>query len=74
MNLHALIVLVTLVAGLDIYIEVCAYDIACNKECRGFDQPSPPGEIDPGLYLFKDITLPNNYIGYIGKYFIWAVP
>ena len=56
------------------YYTICAnaYDNAGNI---GEDCIHPPCSIitiSPGIYLFKNVTLPNNYEGYIGKFFIKA--
>ena len=56
--------------GLTIVIEVCAYDFAGNVDC---DEWHFKPAIDPGIYLFKDLSLPNFYSGYIGEFFIFAL-
>jgi len=49
-----------------------AYDNAGNSAWDGMGLGvGSPSHIDE-IYLFQDITLPNNYTGYIGRYFIWA--
>jgi hypothetical protein len=50
----------------------CAYDKAGNW---AFDEILPPCNhlaIHPGIHIFKSLTLPNNYTGYIGKNLIYA--
>jgi hypothetical protein len=51
----------------------CGYDNAGNKDCDGLVQPCLPLDtINPGFYMFRKFTLPNNYTGYIGDFFIYA--
>lgn len=48
------------------------YDLAGNY---GYDEIMSPWtsiDISPGFYLFQNLTLPNNYIGYVGRFFISA--
>ena len=53
------------------YFYVIGYDEAGNSEVdQAFDFIPP--RFPPQILLFQNITLPNNYTGYIGKYFIWA--
>jgi len=54
-------------------ISAYAYDNAGNKEIDKILSPSPKVIISPGIYLFKNLTLPNNYTGFIGKSFIKAI-
>jgi hypothetical protein len=54
-------------------ISAYAYDNAGNKEIDEILSPSPKVIISPGIYLFKNLTLPNNYTGFIGKSFIKAI-
>ena len=56
--------------GPDIYAD--AYDNAGNM---ARDRIEHPTNVDyfPGIYLFKRVTLPNNYTGKIGKFFINAI-
>jgi hypothetical protein len=54
------------------WFSACAYDWAGNKECDEIERPCMSVSITPGIYLFQNLTLPNNYYGYIGKCFIWA--
>ena len=59
------------IQGTTYILKVCTYDIAGNMECNEtiLKRPNP---IEPGLYLFKRLTLPNNYSGYIGRLLIFA--
>jgi hypothetical protein len=55
----------------EIRISTCAYDNACNFDCDEIlDTSTIP--IKPGLYLFQNVTLPINYKGYLGRFFIFA--
>ncbi len=54
-------------------ISAYAYDNAGNKEIDEIDHPCPKVIYSPGIYLFKNLTLPNNYAGFIGKSFIKAI-
>ena len=56
--------------GLSIVIKVCAYDFAGNVDC---DEWHFTPAIEPGIYLFKDLSLPNFYSGYIGEFLIFAL-
>jgi len=49
-----------------------AYDTAGNWDCYSISQPSCSVDFSYGVYLFKDITLPNNYTGHVGRFFIRA--
>ena len=52
-------------------MDICAYayDKAGNWDYDCLETSSPPF---PGIYLFQNLTLPKNYEGYIGRFFIWA--
>ena len=51
----------------------CAFDNAGNQDCDKIeDPPSTTITIYPGIYLFRNLILPNNYTGYIGRFFIFA--
>lgn len=50
--------------------ETRAYDKAGNWDYNGY--PWGSYITRPGLFLFKDMELPNNYEGYVGKNFIRA--
>jgi len=69
-NFTSMLVIALGPSGGDILIKVCAYDFAGNVDCDEYLYPSPP--IEPGIYLFENLTLPNNYTGYIGRFFILA--
>jgi hypothetical protein len=54
-------------------ISAIAYDNAGNWEKEELVTPTfRMPVIKPGFYLFRDVTLPSNYSGYIGRYFIRA--
>ena len=65
---YALIVIIS-----EISLSICAYayDKAGNWGFDILDQPLPPNSIS-GLYLFQNLTLPNDYEGYIGRFLISA--
>ena len=48
-----------------------AYDNAGNMGRYCIEEPTLLS-ISPGIYIFKNLTLPNDYKGYIGKFFIRA--
>ena len=50
----------------------CAYDNAGNFACDEIQNPCHIRTISPGIHLFRSLTLPNNYTGYIGKNLIYA--
>jgi hypothetical protein len=52
--------------------KVYVYDTAGWCEERTIYQPSPIPIIFPKLYLSQNVTLPNNYKGFIGKSFLYA--
>jgi len=52
--------------------KVIAYDNAGNWDYKEIEFPSHPLTIEPGTYLFQNVTLPNNYTGNIGRFFIRA--
>ena len=68
----ALIVMVSEYWGT--YPDFCAYgyDIAGNFAYDTISHPCSTKTIEPGIYLFKSFTLPNNYTGNISKFFINA--
>jgi len=51
------------------HLYAIAYDEAGNS---AEDEISGPCYIPPGLYMFQQLTFPNNYGGYIGRFFIRA--
>ena len=64
-----------MISGIDQYYpKICAYayDNAGNMDYDCISNPCPIVSISPGIYLFKNLTLPNNYEGYIGRFFINA--
>ena len=62
------------ISGLGYIPSFCAYayDNAGNWMFESIEHPSPPVTIKPGFYLFQNVTLPNNYTGFIGKSLIYA--
>jgi hypothetical protein len=58
------------------HIRAYAYDSAGNWDYAEIEQPSKLVTIPPGTYislsLFQKVTLPNDYEGYIGRFFINA--
>ncbi|MBN1859887.1 MAG: hypothetical protein JW840_00340 [Candidatus Thermoplasmatota archaeon] len=72
---HARIVMITTYSlmGISMTIKAVAYDNAgWTAEVSILPPTFQIPIIKPGFYLFRDVTLPNNYTGYIGKYFIRA--
>jgi hypothetical protein len=53
-------------------IKAVAYDNAGNWDWDEIENPCHPAVIEHGLYLFQNVTLPNNYDGHIGSFFIKA--
>jgi hypothetical protein len=49
-----------------------AYDNAGNWDWETIETPTFRTAMKPGLYLFQNMTLPNNYTGYIGKFIVRA--
>jgi len=47
-----------------------AYDNAGNGVFEDIMQPTFRASIKPGLYLFQNMTLPNDYTGYIGRFLV----
>ena len=54
-------------------ISAYAYDKAGNRDSDIIIEPRSKETITPGIYLFQSITLPNNYVGKIGLFFINAI-
>jgi hypothetical protein len=54
-------------SDLDVY--TIAYDKAGNY---AKDQIMHPTDIVPGIYMFKNLSFPNDYQGHISNFFIWA--
>jgi len=48
------------------------YDNAGNNIWDQIEDPCHLTVIEPGFYLFQNMTLPNNYTGNIGRFFIFA--
>jgi len=57
--------------GYDACIITYGYDNAGNNDWDMIFEPPPPRSIN-WILLFKSLTLPNNYIGYIGRFLIYA--
>jgi hypothetical protein len=53
--------------------KVIVYDNAGNWDIDVIQTPTFRASIKPGFYLFQNVTLPNNYTGYIGRFFIHAI-
>ena len=70
-NFFAVILKVSTISGLELIPSACAYDFAGNMACDEI-RPSSPYIIEPGLYIFQNLILPNNYKGYIGNFIIFA--
>jgi hypothetical protein len=56
----------------NVILESCGFDEAGNIAFDNIINPTFGKSINSGIYIFKSITLPNNYIGHIGKNFIFA--
>lgn len=73
-NFYAMIVIISGLGKEDLpLISAYAYDNAGNKEIDEIESPCHTKTISPGIYLFKNMTLPKNYSGFIGKSFIKAI-
>jgi hypothetical protein len=70
-NFYAIFVIIS-GFGFNIIIYVIAYDNAGNSARDEILQSGISNETVPGIYLFINLQLPNNYQGYIGKFFILA--
>jgi len=68
---YAIILLISYTDS-DDWIHSYAYDNAGNYNFDGIPKPLHPAPIEPGLYLFQNMTLPNNYTGHVGRFFIRA--
>ena len=53
-------------------ISAYAYDNAGNYDFDEIESPCVLDTVPPGFYIFKRLTLPNNFEGGIGKFFIKA--
>jgi len=49
-----------------------AYDNAGNWEFKDIENPTCRLSVKPGLYLFQNVTLPNDYTGYLGRFRVRA--
>ena len=58
--------------SLPFWISAYAYDNAGNYAYDETENPTPKSSVSPGIYLFKNLILPNDYEGDIGKFFIKA--
>ena len=56
-------------SGSNIHLKICGYDFAGHVSCSEIHFTPA---IAPGIYLFKNLSLPNFYSGYIGEFFIFA--
>jgi len=57
----------------DCIYHACAFDNAGNQKWAEIFNPSSNTVIIyPGIFLFQNLILPNNYTGYIGRFFIFA--
>ena len=70
-SFYALVVKASKIDIFDLIFKVCVFDMAGNVDCNETEVEIPE-IINPGLYLFERLTLPNNYSGYIGKFLIFA--
>jgi len=66
---YAMIVIIS-----EFHPDICAYvyDNAGNWDYDCLGKPLSPVDINPGIYLFQNLTLPNDYGGYVGRFFIFA--
>jgi len=71
-NFYAIVVFIRPLEPGMLFISALAYDIAGNSVFDEILSPKNPGKISPGLYLFQNLTLTNNYSGHIGRFFIRA--
>jgi hypothetical protein len=69
-NFFALFVMISGTGDWNIKIHVIAYDKAGN--CAEDEILQPSDRITPGIYIFKNLQLPNDYQGFIGDFIIWA--
>ena len=54
------------------HIYTIAYDKAGNYAIDEIVHPCSYKTIIPGIYIFKNLSLPNDYLGRINNFFIWA--
>ena len=50
-----------------------AYDNAGLSSYVDILNPTRPASIKPGVYLFQNMVLPNNYTGFVGKFLVKAI-
>ena len=67
---YAFMVIIIFWDFIDIYSY--AYDTAGNREYDQIYDPIRPASVEPGVYLFQNMTLPNNYKGHVGRFFVIA--
>jgi hypothetical protein len=58
---------------LPFWVTAVAYDNAGNINFAQTENPCFKADISSGIFLFKSLTLPSNYTGYIGKFFISVI-
>ena len=68
---YAIIVIISELPFHNTY-SACAYDNAGNS-AEDEIYAGPLVSFRQGIYLFQSLTLPNNYTGYIGRFFISAI-
>jgi hypothetical protein len=50
----------------------CGYNYAGLKGCDEIEHTPKKESIKPGVFIFQRLTLPNNFKGYLGPFFIFA--
>jgi hypothetical protein len=58
--------------SLPFWVSAYAYDNAGNYAFYETENPTPKSSLSPGVYIFKNLMLPNDYKGDIGEFFIKA--
>jgi hypothetical protein len=72
-NFYAILVSISGIGGSpNMIISARGYDNAGNSDFDSIRSTSTPVNISPGIYLFQNLKLPNNYTGHVGRFFIWA--
>jgi hypothetical protein len=71
-SFYAIIVRISAIPLEEIFIRCCAYDYAGNVKCDEILSTDMSVNINPGIYLFENVVLPDNFSGYIGSFFIFA--
>jgi hypothetical protein len=69
---YAILVMVIGFIDPNLWYSAIGYDNAGNWMKDEIEHPSFRVPIKPGFYLFQNMTIPNNYTGYIGRYIIRA--